>query len=561
MIKSGIKVTNLKKNKDINYLLVLIIIVSLITYYRVQIQTEIGPMWDTYDFLSNAILFAGQGTGYADLSRPPVLSFLTSIFFRFGYINEVTIFALDGFFVIFGAVGLYLLFKIRFNCMMSFLGSLLFSTFPIIVLFSGIGFSDIPSVSLSIWTFYLAVLAVKINPKYFYLTFLFAILAFLTRYTSGLILFPLLLYLFINYSTFKNLKYIFAGILISFLFLIPILISFYNISGNPFFSFQSFFNGTVNPGAAGNYYYQPDIFYYLNHIFSYIGPAGIAIIIIVLLGVLIYGYFRLDKIKVTYKNILKVNIDKKSIIYILAFFILISIFLFTFSDLFYMISEILFFLFCLTSYKILKNLNIKYLDMDLLFFSWFMAFFIFHSVFVIKDDRYFVTMAPATAYFLTLGFSMISTRINSKFKSKDRILSILSITLIGIMLISTIYYVPEIANQNELIKEKADTAFLASNWLKNYDPDYKSKKIYADFWSYFSWYLRMNVKSMPVFKDGKAYTYQLRDYKIDEESNIAYNNELNQNKADYYFSIRDGLNLTYYKPIKQFKFLILYQRI
>ena len=48
---------------------------------------------------------------------------------------------------------------------------------------------------------------------------------------------------------------------------------------------------------------------------------------------------------------------------------------------------------------------------------------------------------------------------------------------------------------------------------------------------------------------------------MDKLSNIAYNNELNQNNADYYFSMRNGLNLTYYKPIKQFEFVILYQRI
>jgi 4-amino-4-deoxy-L-arabinose transferase-like glycosyltransferase len=546
---------------NIYFLLILIGIVSLIAYYRVEIQINIGPMWDTYDFLSDALLFAGKSIGYSDLSRPPVLPFLTSIFFCLGYISETTIFAVDGFFMVVGAVGLYLLLKLRFNDITSFLGSLLFSTFPIIVLFSGAGLSDIPSVSLTIWAFYFTVLAVEKNSKYFYLSFPFAIIAFLTRYTAGLILFPMLLYLLINQQIPKNLKDIFTGISISSLVLIPVMIFFYNTFGNPFSSFQSFISSSQNPGAAGNYYYQPDLLYYLKHLISYIGPAGIVIILIILLGTVIYGFFGLNKVKKGCKKTFsKINENKETKISIVAFLILTLIFFFTFSKINYMLSEAIFFILCLLIYKISKIFEIAYLDMNLLFLVWFMAFFIFHSIFAIKDDRYFVTMAPATVYFLILGFSEISTKLKFKIKIKN-LTSILSLILIAIMLVSTISYVPGIINNNEPTKEKVEMSVLASNWLKNYDPNYKNKVIYADYWSYFSWYLKMDVKPMLVYKDGEAYTYQLKDYKVDKLSNIAYNNELNQNNAYYYFSNRECLNLAYYKPIKQFGFITLYQRI
>jgi 4-amino-4-deoxy-L-arabinose transferase-like glycosyltransferase len=549
-------------------LVILIIIVTLIMYYRVKVQIDMGPMWDTYDFLSNALLFAGKGTGYSDLTRPPLLPFLTSLFFRLGYISEGTIFALDGVFLVFGVTGLYLLFKQRFNDVESFVGSLLFATFPVVILFSGAGLSDIPSVSLSIWAFYFTVLAVKKNSKFFYLSFLFAMLAFLTRYTAGLIIFPIFLYLLLDRKLIKNLKDMFTGILISFLALIPALILFYNKFGNPLSSFQGFFSSTENPSGAENYYYQPDLLFYLKKSFFYIGPGGIAIFLIILLGVIVYGFFGGDKIKTGLKkNLSRFNLKKKDTkIGIIAFLFLVLTFIFTFSKIPYMGSEILFFVLCLVSYQLLKSLEIKYMDLNFLFLAWFMAFFIFHSVFPIKDDRYFVTMAPAVAYFLILGFSEISIRLNfktgfRKIKNRNLTSNLLSLLLIVIFLASTINYVPEILDKNYMTKEKADYSASASNWLKNYDPDYKNKIIYADYWTYFAWYLKMDVKPMPVFKDGKAYSYQLKDYEVDELSNKAYNDELNRNNVDYYFSNRKGLNLTYYRPIKQFGFITLYERI
>jgi hypothetical protein len=253
--------------------------------------------------------------------------------------------------------------------------------------------------------------------------------------------------------------------------------------------------------------------------------------------------------------------NKEIKIRILVFLILILLFLFTLSKVSFVFSEVIFFFLCLVSYKLLEGLEIGNLKMNFLFLSWFMAFFIFHSIFTIKDDRYFVTMAPATAYFLILGFNEIYNRLKYKIKDKHLISTLLPLILIAIMLVSTINYIPSIINNNEPTKEKVEMSVLASNWLKNYDPNYKNKIIYADYWPYFSWYLKMDVKPMLVFKDGKPYTYQLRDYKVDKLSNIAYNNELNQNNAYYYFSNRESLNLTHYKSLKQFGFINLYQRI
>ena len=195
-----------KKHSTYIFLAVLIIIVSLITYSRVTIQIETGPVSDTCDFLSNALVFAGQDGGYSDLIRPPFFSFLLSFIFRLGYISTNAIFVLDGLFYLFGVVGLYLLLKHRFNAIESFLGSLIYATFPYLLFIMGFGLSDIASVSLTIWTIYFTILAIEKDSRFFYLLFPFIMLAFLTRYNIALIIFPIFLFIFLNNDKINNFK-------------------------------------------------------------------------------------------------------------------------------------------------------------------------------------------------------------------------------------------------------------------------------------------------------------------------------------------------------------------
>jgi hypothetical protein len=65
------------------FLILLILIVGLIAYWRVIMHLYLWPAYDTFDLLANAALFAGKGYGYSDLLRPPLLPFLTSIYFMF----------------------------------------------------------------------------------------------------------------------------------------------------------------------------------------------------------------------------------------------------------------------------------------------------------------------------------------------------------------------------------------------------------------------------------------------------------------------------------------------
>lgn len=554
-----------------------------------MIQIEIGPIWDTFDFLSNAFYFAGQGFGYMDLTRPPFLPFLTSLFFRLGFVSDVTIYAMDGVFFVFGVIGLYLFFKLRFNSFESFFGSILFISFPLVLVYVSMGLSDMASVSLSIWSLFFTVLAVRNDSKFFYLAFPFLVFAFLTRYPAALIIFPMVFYLLINRKRI-NYKNMIIGMFLGFLTIIPVFVFFFNNFGNPVYPFITMFGFTQSSNLYGglnyvdpqystnlpvyikgesvisseNPFYNDDLLYFIKKFPFYVGAQSFAVLLIGMMGIYIYGWRKLkkglkDRLSPKKSSSPIRGIDTK----ILTFMVIITLLLFigTFGKISYMFSEFIFFIFCYLFYVSLKKYNKEYLDIDFLFLLWLGSFFIFHSVYVIKDDRYFITMAPAVSFFLIIGFSFVINKFGFKYRNLNLTSYILSSVIIVMLLFSTVSYLSDMSKQNGINANDLSDIVQAANWLKEYDPAYKNKTIYADHWPYFSWYLKTDVKAMPAFKNNKTYYYRLTSNKADPASNILYNKELSENNVDYYFSYITGLNLTSYKPIKQFGLIILYERI
>ena len=545
-----------KKYSSHILLATLILIVSLITYYKVLIQIDIGPITDTCDFLSNALVFAGQNVGYSDLTRPPFLSFLTSLFFRMGYISPTTIYVLDGALYIFGVIGLFFLLKTHFNDIASFLGSLLYATFFTVLVYVSVGFSDIASVSFTIWAFYFLILAVKKDSKFFYLSLPFAMLAFLTRYNNALIIFPILFYILINKDEIKNIKNIFTGAFASLLFLIPVFIFFYEKFGNMLYPFVSTFQVSTAP-IVKTFEYNPNLSFYIGKFYLFIGFEGILVILIIVVGFFIYGVLNFKQNQENEKTLLnELNFRKKSTqLKLVLFIVLTLIFIGSFGQVHYLFSEILFFILSYLFYNLIKNLKIKDMDLHLLVFAWFMTFFIFHSIFSVKDNRYFISMAPSIAYFLILGLSGISDKLTFKIKNNNLKFPLIVIILTIITLGSTASFLPLIQQADHDLKVQNEEIISASNWLVNYDHDYKNKIIYSDLWSCFSWYLRTNIKTMPIYKK-----YDLENHSITPDD-ISINTILTNNKSDYYLSNQKGLVLTSYKPIKQFGNLIIYKRL
>lgn len=517
---------------------------------------DLGPLSDTCDFLLNALVFAGKGVGYYDWTRPPMFSFIISIPFRMGFISTATIFIVDGIIFIFGVIGLYLLLKLRFNSIESFFGALLFVTFPRVLVILGLGFSDLASVTFSIWALYFLILAVKKDSKFFILSFPFVMMAFLTRYNMALLVFPILLYILMNKDEIKNLKNMLIGIFGSLLLLLPVLSFFNEKFGNVFYPFLSTLNATSSSYFSAEYApYISNPLFYVDRFPDQAGFGAITIILIILIGLLVYAYKKKPEIG---KKLFDVNSQKPMKLKLVLFIVLSLIFIGTIGQAYYLITEFLFFILSYLLYDLTKT-SYTALDMDIFVFAWFMAFFIFNSMYVIKNDRYFLLMAPALSYLLVLGLSQILNQLQFKFK-KNSTFPVIALILTLLMLLSTLTFLPVIKNDNYDTKFSNNQVTLASEWFTNYDPNYRTKIIYSDLWPYFAWSLKTNVEMMPIFKNNKMYTGGIKNSTFSPQDSIAFNNFLVYNNADYYFSVQQ-INLTSYKPIKQFANLIVYKRI
>jgi hypothetical protein len=326
---------------------------------------------------------------------------------------------------------------------------------------------------------------------------------------------------------------------------------------------MSAFGTTSTTHLADNAAYDSNLFFFIDKLPAFIGLEGVIAIFIIAVGILIYGFLKVKRNSIDKNNLFKpFKIRKNSTkLKIILFTVLLLIFVCSFGQILSYFSEVLFFILAYLFYDLVKNLNVKDMDMHLLFFAWFMVFFIFHSVLSIKDNRYFIIMAPPVAYFLIFGLTEISNRLKFKIKGHNATFPIIAIILTAIILLSTASYLPVIQQANENNKITNEQIVLACEWFRNYDPNYKNTVIYSDLWPFFGWYLKTNVNMMPVFMEGQSYSGGVKEFKITPQDNIAYNKELNDNNASYYFCIRKGLNLTYYKPIKQFGNLIIYKRV
>ncbi|MCE7697945.1 MAG: hypothetical protein K8E24_003615, partial [Methanobacterium paludis] len=362
------------------------------------------------------------------------------------------------------------------------------------------------------------------------------------RYNSALIIFPIALYILLNKDK-ANFKNIFIGMFGALLTIVPVFIFFYEKFGNMIYPFMSFFGSTSASSSISlspeNASYNSNLLYFIDKFPAFIGFNGVLIILIIVVGILIYSILKLRRRSENKRQLfsgLHVENGGKKIKLILLVFLAL-LFVGTFGKIFYMLTELIFFAVAYVFYDLSKEFNIKDMDLHILFFAWFMAFFIFHSIYVIKDNRYFVVMAPAVAYFLLLGLNAVSERLKFKIKNRNITFPLIAVLLTLILLLSTASYLPTVQQANNDTKITDENIIIASEWLASYDPDYKNKTIYSDLWPYFGWYLKTNVKMVPVFKDNQSYSGGVggvRNQTFNQNDIKALSNYLKSNNPLYY---------------------------
>ncbi|MEG3225445.1 MAG: hypothetical protein BME94_08045 [Methanobacteriales archaeon Met13] len=540
-----------------NYVFGLVLITLAITSYVLSVQIRIGvPYWDVFNFLNNAWYFAGGGGTAGTIFLPPLLPILTSLFFRWGLVSSGVIFALGAVIFVTGVLGLYYLFKIRFSEVQSFAGSLIFLSLAVLMPWSASGGIDLPAVSISIWAVYFLVKGMEGQDKLLYLVVPMLALAVLTRYTAGLLAVPLILYYLMKGYSFRTLKGISVGFLATIILASPLVWYFYTKMGN----FDMIYTlllvtATTSPAAVDDVAYNPNLLFYLQNLPNYISlaplqgsyaqllnpsrghPSVLAYFMIIIsgAGILMYIYrglkFRIGDLEINKTGIFKIGFFG---------FLTITFFL-TFNHTSYLVSVAIVFLLCYLAYNLLRGRSSKYGAMDFMFLSWFLSYLIFHSILPIKVDRYFITMAPALAYFLLLGLSELLGGLKLKKPSLNSKWIYLAISIV--LLISTAATFAGHTPKKVFVLYIED----AGDWIVQQDPQYMDKVIFSDYSSALSWYLKKEVKGgFPRF------------FKTPSE----FAQFLKSQKADYYVdSLGDPKpDLPGYHPVKTFQMVTIYQK-
>lgn len=538
---------NFKEHKkDLIAISSLLVIVAAITLLLLNIDGRAGVYYvrDVFFYLNNALFYAGYDTGLANTrGLSPLIPMITSIFFRMGFISDTTIIVVSSVFYIFAALGMYALLRLRFDEVLSFTGSMILSTFPLVIVWVTKGMLDIPGMCLSIWTIYFTVLSFKRNTKFLYIAFPLAILGFFTRYTA-LLMIPVMLIPFflvkdpIAYIR-QNIKDIFIGIGAGALVFAAFIAIYFSLNIDLTFIVQGGYisNSTDNAiSAATN-----NVFYYTNNFLIYLGtpnfvpyslkpgafqigamswiggyPSIVSYILIVILiaGLILY----LKKLfSAENREILK-NENKKLK---LAIFVLgLAIYLITFLSISIIYSIIIISIALLALYRLLYKTKMDHLAFDFVMLCWFVINFSFFTYYHIKVDRYFMPMLPVVAYFIILSMTLIFERLK-EVKYMDKIKTIAPIALICAILLCTGVFA--LGNSPHTFDNQMHPNFMTAaseekavgEWLSQYDPQYANKTIWADRGGDMSFILKMQIPSYEKVSNETNFTDQMLENNVE----------------------------------------------
>ena len=516
---------NLNK-KDKYYLLFITIFSCILVGYYINFNNNIGIFCsDVYIYLLNSLHYNGEYVANPkNLYLSPLICFITSLFFKIGFVDKNAIYIVTGAFAIFGNIGFYILLKKFFNENLSLCGTVIYSSLPLYLIWLANGTLDVPAVSMIIWIGIFTILAVDENPKYYSLLILFIVLGVFTRYTV-LLTIPafLLYYIFKNGFKIKrkDLKYILIGIIIAIILCAVTLGLILHMSNGSFGAENQISDGiNGNQGSQIDPAYNSDISYYIMNIANFISNShsffktnpvlesptilSWAILAIIAAGMCIWIYDH------------KRKFEKKDI-YPIIFFLLAII---SFTKISSVITTILVLIGLYLLGKDSPNKNMYFM------LGWIFSNVIFISYYNIKVNRYFLPVFPPIIYFILLSIESIENHL--KFNK-----NIIAPILIFLFILQAFTF-PLTFDLTDEYKATEDV----SNYIIDNNPDYKNMTIGVYNIRPFSWWLGKNIIGLVS----------------DNESAIDKSN------ATYYISNRPLANISNYTPIENFGKIYLYEK-
>ena len=276
--------------------------------------------------------------------------------------------------------------------------------------------------------------------------------------------------------------------------------------------------------------------------------VGIIILAITIIGIVIMVYVLFNtlkssfaKINGTQSSISKFSVPTKLIyVLLIAAVVMILLSFFTASLFSFVYSEVLLFvglyLFAYSMTKIImrfddvqdiRSSSYPFLAIDITMAGLFLVYLVFFSAHLVKADRYFTSMAPGFIFLVVLSFEVLFN--NVKF-IKPKFKYVVIIMIMILMLMVSAHHIINICDDSLALDEKT-----ATDWLNGTEGI-----IFSDRGPIYTWNLQKEVP-----------------YAQNIGNSTLLNQELLDNNVTYYVSSAE-VNLTDYKPVKEFGNVILY---
>ncbi|MDI6717347.1 MAG: glycosyltransferase family 39 protein [Actinomycetota bacterium] len=460
--------------------------------------------WDAYAFLDLAVALSRLSAGdvlWAESDRPLFLPVLTSLFFRLGIADAKAIYLAAATLFVVGAIGLYLLMRIKLPRGLSLIGVAIFMTSPLVLHESVAGMTNLPGASLAILSIYFLYKG-RDNPRFLMLVFPAFVLAFMTRFTEGLCLIPIAVYLLTTGDSVRFGKagpYAVKGLLSGFLTYFPFGVYYYFIAGSFLYPIILSTEAVTNPVNPGAKHYQPDLFYYARKLPELISGnhfLGYAIAVLVAAAIL----WRI--ISILYKT----NLTGK---------VLFSAIPITFGFLSTLVSIASLLPAFFTAARQRDEDDDKY---DLVILLWFLVFFILHSKNPIKVDRYFLTMLPQLVILSLLFIHDLVTYLKAKFIRESQSMLWGKETVGAVLAAWISVMIVFISAQNIFgIEDRQISNLAMANSVRDslktiaLEPG-RPVSVASDLYPIYAWFTRNAVQPMPRFSReprGEAITHRL----------------------------------------------------
>lgn len=514
------------KQKDKYYLLFITIFTTVLVAYYIKFNINLGIYCsDVYVYLLNSIYYTGKNIhSTSNIYLSPVICFITSIFFRMGFVDRTVIYIVTGAFAILGNIGFYLLLKRYFNETMSLTGTIIYSASTLYLTWLANGTLDIPANTMTIWIVLFSIIAIKNNPKFYKYLFTLFVLGVFTRYSVMIVLPAIMLY-YVYEKGFKieseDKKYIIKGIEIAAILGIVVLAILLIMGSGQFGAGYQISSGIIGQqGSELDPAYNADESYYLMNLPNFISNSHTIIKGNPILDnptVLSWAIFAILLIGAglwLYDNKRKLN--KKDGIVITLIIITIA----TFSHISSFITILLSLLTLFLMGKDNENKTGYFMA------GWILTNFIFYSYYSIKVNRYILPVFPPLIYFILMGITQIHNhlKINKSF---------IPIILIVLFIIQAFAFTSTFDVNDEFRHPEEMSKYIVDN-----DPHYDTVSIGAYNLRPYSWWLGENVVGI-VNSNQTAI----------DESNVTY-----------YISNKQLDNLNNYDEIKNMGNLYLYKK-